>query len=310
MLLQTHTTKVLLVDDVPLVLESFRHLLDPHFTIVGAVQDSAEIMPRALEYRPDVILLDACMPGLSGFAATKQLKKLLPTVQVILVTMLTDSIFIREAFRAGASGYVLKESASEELCGAIDSVLANKRFLSMKIDPEVREVVEHEWFRPEGNSSDLTDRQREILVLLSQGSTTRCIAQQLNIWIKTVEFHKASITRKLGVHTTSDLIALNLCGAEKAQETRAADGGWLAQNLREVMEVHERICRERFALDSALVDSRSCISGHRPSIREYVQASEALLETDEFSDAEMEMVQAMLYRIFEKLLNLGKDGQP
>ena len=84
----------MLVDDVPLVLESIRRLLDPYFTIVGAVQDSAEIMTRALESRPDVILLDACMPGLSGFAATKQLKKLLPTVKVILVTMLTESIFI------------------------------------------------------------------------------------------------------------------------------------------------------------------------------------------------------------------------
>ena len=98
MVLDTHTTKVLLVDDHPLVLESIRHLLDPHFTIVGAVQNSAEIMTRALEYRPDVILLDACMPGLSGFAATKLLKKLLPTVKVILVTMLTESIFISEGF--------------------------------------------------------------------------------------------------------------------------------------------------------------------------------------------------------------------
>jgi len=210
MLLHTHTTKVLLVDDHPLVLESIRQLLEPHFTIVGTVQDSGEIMSRALEQRPDVILLDACMPGLSGFAATKQLKKLLPSVKVILVTMLTEAISISEAFRAGASGYVLKQSASDELRAAIDSVLANKRFLSKKIDPEVREAVEHEWFRPEGYSSDLTGRQREILVLLAEGRTTRHIAQQLNISMKTVEFHKANITRKLGVHTTSDLIKFAL----------------------------------------------------------------------------------------------------
>ena len=121
-------------------------------------------MNRALECRPDIILLDACMPGLSGFEATKQLKKLLPTVKVILVTMLTEAISISEAFRAGVSGYVLKQSASDELRAAIDSVLANKRFLSKDIDPEVRETVEHEWFRPEGYSSDLTGRQREIRV--------------------------------------------------------------------------------------------------------------------------------------------------
>jgi DNA-binding NarL/FixJ family response regulator len=205
MLLHTHATKVMLVDDHPLVLESIRQLLAPHFTIVGTVQDSADIMNRALEYRPDVILLDACMPGLSGFAATKQLKMLLPSVKVILVTMLAEPISISEAFRAGVSGYVLKQSGSEELRAAIDSVLASKRFLSKDIDPEVREAVEHEWFRPEGYTSDLTDREREILVLLAEGLRARHIAQQLHISMKTVEFHKANLTRKLGVHTTADL---------------------------------------------------------------------------------------------------------
>ena len=113
--MQTNATKILLVDDHPLVLESISTLLEPHFKIVGKVQDSGEIISRALEYRPDVILLDACMPGLSGFAATRELKKHLPKVKVILVTMLTEAISISEAFRAGASGYVLKQSASEEL---------------------------------------------------------------------------------------------------------------------------------------------------------------------------------------------------
>jgi DNA-binding CsgD family transcriptional regulator len=180
----------------------------------------------------------------------------------------------------------------------------------MKIEPEVCEALEHEWFRPEGYSSDLTDRQREILVLLSKGSTTRHIAQQLNISMKTVEFHKANITRKLGVHTTSDLIALNICGAEKAQENRTAAGGWIAQNLGGVTEVQERVCCETLSLRSALIDNRSCMSGHRQRVREYVQASEALLESDELSDAEMEMVQEMFYRISEKLLNSGNNGQP
>jgi len=207
---QTHTTKILIVDDHPLVLESISTLLEPHFQIVGKVQDSGEIINRALEYRPDVILLDACMPGLSGFAAAKELRKHLPKVKVILVTMLTEPISISEAFKAGASGYVLKQSASEELRQAIDSVLANKRFLSRQITPEVREALEHEWFKPEGYSGDLTDRQREVLVLLAKGRSTRHIAQELDISMKTVEFHKANITRKLGVHTTSELIKFAL----------------------------------------------------------------------------------------------------
>jgi DNA-binding NarL/FixJ family response regulator len=149
------------------------------------------------------------MPGLSGFAA-KELKKRLPQVKVILVTMLTEAISISETFKAGASGYVLKQSASEELHQAIDSVLANKRFLSRQITLEVREALEHEWFRPEAYSGDLTDRQREILFLLAQGETSKKIAPQLNISIKTVEFHKANITRKVGVHTTADLIKFAL----------------------------------------------------------------------------------------------------
>jgi DNA-binding NarL/FixJ family response regulator len=208
--LPTNTIKILLVDDHPLVLESVSKLLEPHFTIVGTVQSSPEIIGSALEQRPDVILLDACMPGLSGFAATRELKKILPRVKVILVTMLTEAISISEAFRAGASGYVLKQSAAEELRLAIETVLANKRFLSQKIAPEVREALEHDWFRPEDYSSDLTDRQREVLVLLAKGRSTRHIAQELAISMKTVEFHKANITRKLGVHTTSDLIKFAL----------------------------------------------------------------------------------------------------
>jgi DNA-binding NarL/FixJ family response regulator len=154
--------------------------------------------------------MDARMPGVSGFDATRRLRKLLPKVKVILVTMLTEAISISEAFEAGASGYVLKQSAFEELCLAIESVLANKRFLSQKIAPEVREALEHEWFMPETYTGDLTDRQREILILLSQGGMAKKIAQQLKISVKTVEFHKANITRKLGVHTTSDLIKFAL----------------------------------------------------------------------------------------------------
>src|ERR671911_1001647 len=153
MSLHTHTAKVLLVDDHPLVLESIRQLLDSTFNIVGMVQDSGEIISRAVEHRPDVILLDACMPGLSGFEATRQLKQLLPSVKVILVTMLTEAISISEAFRAGASGYVLKQSASEDLRAAIDSALANKRFLSEKIEAEIQETVQDEWVRPEGYTS-------------------------------------------------------------------------------------------------------------------------------------------------------------
>ena len=208
-MLHTETVKILVADDHPLVLESISRLLGC-YRIVGQVHDSDHIISLALDERPDVILLDACMPGLSGFAATKQLKKLLPSVKVILVTMLTEAIAISEAFRAGANGYVLKQSAGEELHLAIQTVIANKRFLSKNISMEVRETFQDEWFRPEDYSSDLTGRQRQILTLLAEGRTPRHIAAELGISMKTVEFHKANITRKVGVHTTSDLIKFAL----------------------------------------------------------------------------------------------------
>ncbi len=202
--------KVLLVDDHPLVLDSLRQLIEPHFTVVGMVGDAQELLSRAKDLQADVILLDASLPGMSGFEAARQLKVLLPTVKIIMVTMLTEAISVSEAFKAGASGYVLKQSASDELHEAIESVLMNKRYVSRKVDADVREAVEHEWFRPEGYSSELTTRQREILVLLADGRSTKDIAQALKISMKTVEFHKANITRKLGVHTTSDLIKFAL----------------------------------------------------------------------------------------------------
>ena len=208
-MLHAGTVKILVVDDHPLVLESISRLL-ACYRIVGQVHDSDHIISLALDQRPDVILLDACMPGLSGFSATKQLKKLLPSVRIILVTMLTEAISVSEAFRSGAHGYVLKQSAGEELHLAIQTVLANKRFLSKNISMEVRETFEDEWFRPEDYSSNLTGRQRQILTLLAEGRTIRHIAAELSISMKTVEFHKANITRKVGVHTTSDLIKFAL----------------------------------------------------------------------------------------------------
>lgn len=198
-------TRVLLVDDHPLVLDCLRQLVEPNFTIVGSVHDANELLDRAKDLNPDVVLLDASLPGMSGFEAARRLKIILPSVKIIMVTMLAEAISVSEAFKAGASGYVLKQSAPDELYEAIESVMMNKNFVSRRIHAEVRESVEHKWSRPEGYSSELTARQREILVLLANGRSTKDIAQALAISMKTVDFHKANITRKLGVHNNSDL---------------------------------------------------------------------------------------------------------
>ncbi len=205
-----HSTKVFLVDDHPLVLDSLRQLIEPHFTVVGSARTADELLCCVKELQPAVVLLDASLPGMNGFEAARRLKALIPTIKIIMVTMLTEAISVSEAFKAGVHGYVLKHAASDELLEAIKSVLLDKRFVSRKIDAEVREAVEHTWTRPEGYTSDLTTRQREILVLLADGRSIKEIAHTLNISMKTVEFHKSNITRKLGVHTTSDLIKFAL----------------------------------------------------------------------------------------------------
>lgn len=211
-----YSARLLLADDHPLVLESMKQLLAPHFSIVGTAQTGQEVLDKAEKLHPDIVLLDANMPGMSGFEAARKLKSILPSVKIIFVTMLTEAIAVSEGFRAGAMGYVLKQDASDELHAAVKSVMANRRFVSTKLNTEVREAMECQWSRPEGFTTNLTDRQRQILSLLANGSSTKNIAKDLNISMKTVEFHKANITRKLGVRTTSDLIRVALASGMTA----------------------------------------------------------------------------------------------
>jgi len=205
-----YSARILIADDHPLVVESVRQLLEPMFNVVGTVGTGQELLAAAKELRPEVVLLDVNMPGMSGFEAARQLHLTLPNVKIIFLTMLAEAISVSEGFRSGASGYVLKQSASDELYAAVQSVLANRRFLSSGIDAEVRDAIECDWSRPEGYSSNLTGRQRQILIMLANGRTTKHIAEDLNISTKTVEFHKANITHKLGIRTTSDLIRFAL----------------------------------------------------------------------------------------------------
>lgn len=205
-----HSARILIADDHPLVVESIRQLLEPTFSVVGTVGTGEELLAAAQALRPEVVLLDVNMPGMSGFAAARQLHLKLPSVKIVFLTMLTDAIAVSEGFRSGASGYVLKQSVSDELYSAVQSVLSNRRFLSSGIDAQVREAIECEWSRPEGYSNNLTGRQRQVLIMLANGRSTKHIAEELNISTKTVEFHKANITHKLGIRTTSDLIRFAL----------------------------------------------------------------------------------------------------
>lgn len=200
-----HSARILLIDDHALVLEGMRQLLESEFTVVGTGESGQALLEMAPRLAPDVVLLDISMPGLNGFEAAQRLKQLLPSVKIIFVTMMTEPVYISEAFRRGAHGYVLKQCAAAELVNAIRKVLSNRRYVSPQVAPDVREIVEHQWMRPEGFTNRLTDRQVEVLRLLASGYAAKEIARSLNVSLKTVEFHKSNITKKLGLKTASDL---------------------------------------------------------------------------------------------------------
>ena len=197
--------RVLLADDHALVLDGLRELLEPEFAVVDTALSSAELLDKASRCRPDVILLDISMPDLSGLEAAKRLRSALPSTKLIFVTMMTEAVQISEAFQVGARGYVLKQAATSDLVTALQTVLSGRRYVSPQIDPEIREAIEDPWTRPEGFSAHLTPRQLEVLNLLARGRATKEIAEALKISLKTVEFHKGNICRKLGVHTASGL---------------------------------------------------------------------------------------------------------
>jgi DNA-binding NarL/FixJ family response regulator len=197
--------RVFIADDHPLVLEGFRQLLVHDTMVVGTAHRGAELLEKVQRASPDSVLLDVSLPDTNGFDLIQSLKRKLPHVKIILVTMLSEPFYISEGFQKGANGYVLKQSASAELLTAISTVMSNRRYLSAEIAADVRELIEHPWIRPEGYHIHLTPRQQEVLRMFANGLSAKTIATTMSISVKTVEFHKAAIVKKLGLKTASDL---------------------------------------------------------------------------------------------------------
>jgi len=197
--------RIVIVDDHRIVLEAYRQLLEPEFTVVGTASNGQELLEVAPKLSPDVVLLDIFMPTLHGLDVARQLKATLPQTKLIFVTMMDEPFYISEAFEVGASAYVLKQSTSTELLSALSAVLKNRRYISPQLSVEVQEAIETPWVRPDGFSSKLTPRQQEVLQLLTKGLSTKEIAKTMRISAKTVGFHKANITHRLGIHTTAEL---------------------------------------------------------------------------------------------------------
>ena len=197
---------LLLADDHALVAEGLASLLKDKFKLLGVVHDGRALLAAAAQLHPDVILTDISMPLLNGLDAVRQIRKDSPTAKIIVVTVHKDSSLAVQAFRAGASGYLLKTSPPEELIQAIQEVAAGKSYLTPQIAKDfLAAVLESKGDSPEPGEK-LTERQREVLQLIAEGRTMKEAAQILHISQRTVETHKYEMMQSLGVETTAALI--------------------------------------------------------------------------------------------------------
>jgi DNA-binding NarL/FixJ family response regulator len=192
--------RVLLADDHTMVVEGLRRLLEPEFDLVGTVEDGRALVREAERLRPDVALVDIAMPQLNGLEAARKITAMNLGVKIVFLTMHADATYVSEAFRSGASGYLLKRSAASELPRAIRTVVEGKNYVAPSVTPEVS---------PSGVSwkqrGSLTPRQREVLQLVAEGRAAKEIAAALRISVKTVEFHKSGIMQRLGIYSTAEL---------------------------------------------------------------------------------------------------------
>ncbi len=198
--------RILLADDHRMMAEGLKALLPEEFELVGIVEDGRAMIEAAERLRPDVIVADVTMPSLNGFEALTQLRKTHPNIKVVFLTMHQNAAYARRALDAGASGFVVKHSASEELVVAIHAALKGKTFITPAL---TKQVVEQAQSGVRGNkegAKSLTARQREILQLFAEGRSAKEIASDLAISARTVEFHKYQMMEMNGLHSSAELI--------------------------------------------------------------------------------------------------------
>lgn len=197
--------RVLLADDHTLILAGLKTLLESDFDLVGTAEDGRALLKAAEKLKPDVILLDISMPLLNGLEAARHLRKIAPHAKIIFLTMHGDVAYVKEAFRVGASGYLLKRSAPSELATAINEVVKGRTYVTPLVTKDVMELFLEPSSESERLASRLTPRQRVVLQLVAEGHTNKEIASILQVSIKTVEFHKYNLMQILGIRTTAEL---------------------------------------------------------------------------------------------------------
>jgi two-component system response regulator NreC len=202
--------KCLLVDDHTLFRQGVRRLLETEndFEVVGEAADGGEAVEKARELRPDIVLMDIGMPGLSSFESARQIKKNRMETKILFLTMYEDEDYLVQCLEVGASGYVLKDTPAPQLLTAVKDVYKGGKYLSSqvlgKLVEDFRSRVRDTRMRP--RISTLTPREREILKLLAEGNSVKEIAVILGLSVKTVEAHKFNLMRKLDIHNKAQLV--------------------------------------------------------------------------------------------------------
>jgi DNA-binding NarL/FixJ family response regulator len=198
-------TRILLGDDHSLVLDGIRRLLESQFEIVGSADNGKSLVDKALQLKPELVVLDISMPIINGIDAAREIKKALPESRIVILSMHSNAIYVRKAIEAGSSAYVLKSGASEELLKAIEVVKRGGTYFSPGLGVD---IVESAGTWPKDSSRhvvELTARQRQILQMIAEGKQNKEIADVLHVSVKTIEFHRSRMMTKLGVHTVAEL---------------------------------------------------------------------------------------------------------
>jgi DNA-binding NarL/FixJ family response regulator len=198
--------RILLADDHKIVLEGLKGLLEDSFELCALVTNGRELLEKARESQPDVIVADISMPLLNGIEAVRQLRQDGSTAKVVFLTMHHDLTYVTRALEAGASGYVLKHSASDELVTAIQKALRGETFVSRQLRTASLDEKLDETRRQIKDTISLTARQREVLQLLAEGKSAKEIGAILNISPRTVEVHKYKMMDDLGLKTSAQLV--------------------------------------------------------------------------------------------------------
>ena len=200
--------RILLADDHEIVLNGLRALLEqqPSMEVIEEVKDGREAVQITFEQMPDLVVMDVAMPGMNGIEATRRITKKHPEVKVLCLSMHSDKRFVLAALEAGASGYLLKECALEELIRAIRIVEANRIYLSPAVAGVVVDAYKNVRAAPKTSAlSLLTAREREVLQLLAEGYSTKDIADRLFVSVKTVSTHREHVMDKLDIHSIAGL---------------------------------------------------------------------------------------------------------